>query len=222
MVKDHFIPLCYFLQTAINDMQSEKNYKNGKSSDKIDELVLKEQQKEAGVVCSTCGTLNRKRKIVCTGCNERGGLKKSKVIEINVAPKPKKKDYTESVFRLEFETQSDESTSVRTSEQSLYNEQSRYEHVTSNHIKQHELVLTDPVVCNPNSLETLARVLRKIGKENDIIHYGGTTRYWTFICCDDLPYLICKNLKEAGMCAIRDCKEKFLSKQHFMSHVFHI
>ena len=222
MENDHFIQLCYFLQTAINDVRSEQNNKNGKVSDKIDELVLKEQQKESGVVCSTCGTLNRKRKIVCTGCNERDGLKKSKVIEKNVASEPKKKDYTETFHRLEFEKISNVSTSVRRSEQSLYNEQSRYEHVISNHVKPHELVLTDPVFCNPNSLETVARVLRKIGKENGIIQYGGTRRYWTFICCDGLPYLICKKLKEeAVICAIGDCKENFLSKQQYMSHVQH-
>ena len=63
-----------------------------------------------------------------------------------------------------------------------------YDHVETNHCGVHEILITDPVFCNPNSYETVARVLRKIGLDNGIVRYGGSVRHWTFVCCDgDVP-----------------------------------
>lgn len=60
-----------------------------------------------------------------------------------------------------------------------------------------------------------------IGTENGIVRYGGSLRHWTFICCDGLPYLICKKLKdEAVVCTNNNCNIKqFLSQKEFLNHV---
>ncbi|CAC5422487.1 unnamed protein product [Mytilus coruscus] len=101
----------------------------------------------------------------------------------------------------------------------VHSEFSQFDHVTSNHQGKHELFLTDPVFCNPNSSLSVARVLRKIGAENDIIRYGGRKRHWTFICCDGLPYMIIRKLKqEAVICVFADCNKSFLTLEEYNKH----
>ena len=58
---------------------------------KVDECVLKEQN-DSGVICASCGTLNRKRKIACMECNEREGIKKSELTKTAPAAEPMKTD----------------------------------------------------------------------------------------------------------------------------------
>ncbi|CAG2197472.1 unnamed protein product [Mytilus edulis] len=105
----------------------------------------------------------------------------------------------------------------------VHSEMTQFSHITSYHDGKHEVVLSDPVFCNPNSIATVARVLKKIGEENGIIKYGGTKRHWTFVCCDGLPYMIIKKLKEeAVVCAIEGCGKSFLSMDNYSNHTTEI
>ncbi|CAC5422228.1 unnamed protein product [Mytilus coruscus] len=157
--------------------------KNGNEVvDCIDRRVEKDIQDELMITCTACGRLNRKRKLICEGCNEREEAK---------------------------------NTAIKVE----HDEDNVYDHVPTNHKASHQITITDPVFCNPNSYDTVAMVLRKIGKDIGIYKYGGQLRHWTFICCDGLPYVICKKLQEeAVICTENNCHEKFLSKDKFMVH----
>ncbi len=212
---DHYTQLCIFIDSAIQNVKEELVHKGTSLNDKIDDMVEKERNDEIGVTCATCGTFNTKRKIVCEGCRERDGLKKAKQANKAQTHTASVKSHGATFIQLQIQTNGDNSSTVQLSEN-----QSRYDHVASNHDGVHTLTLTDPVFCNPNSSETLARVLRKIGIENGIHRYGGTKRHWTFICCDGLPYLIVKKLKEeAVICTIEQCQQKLISKSQYFSHV---
>ncbi|CAC5391852.1 unnamed protein product [Mytilus coruscus] len=152
------------------------------------------------------------KKITCDGCKQRDGLKQAKERRKSYSANDSIKQVKPSLHRITFKT--DENQTIVEEE-----DEERYQQVQSNHSEKHNIVLTDPVYCNPNSMETVARVLRKIGTENGIVRYGGTKREWTFVCCDGLPFMICKKLKEeAVICIEPDCKKKFLTRKEFTLH----
>lgn len=209
--KDHSEQLALFIKSAIETVMLEQKDEDGEIIDDFDVTAAKESLEDHMIQCP-CGEWNADRKIVCTKCKRRDGLKKAKE-----SKKESTADYTPKqktmLKKLVFEKDSDNNTVVR-------EEELRYAQVSSNHKGKQEIIVTDPVFCNPNSLETVARVLRMIGTENGIVRYGGSLRHWTFICCDGLPYLICKKLKdEAVVCTNNNCNKQFLSQKEFLNHV---
>ncbi|CAG2237124.1 unnamed protein product [Mytilus edulis] len=179
--------------------------------DSIDDLVKKNFNKENYITCKNCQTLNDKLKRVCIGCGEREGIKEAKAIQKDKkkSSQPKK----EMIQKIVFEHDKEKTDMKDTTE--VHSEFAQFYHVTSTHQGKHEFFFTDPVVCNPNSSLSVARVLRKIGEENDILRYGGRKRHWTFICCDGLPYMIIRKLKqEAVICKntlLENIKDRSLS-----------
>ncbi|CAG2198284.1 unnamed protein product [Mytilus edulis] len=208
---DHNEQLYHFIDHAIEVVLAEQQDKDGHFEDPIDLKVRQDIVEENYIKCAACGTLNSKRKQKCTGCDEREGIKKAKLDQKNTKPDPKKKEKIPKLVFIHDEDQSKVST--------VTTEFTQYDHITTNHKGKHELVLTDPVYCNPNSIKSVALVLRKIGQENGIHRYGGNKRHWTFVCCDGLPYLIIKKLKEEALvCAITGCHETFLSRDLYEKH----
>ena len=213
----HYEQLYYFVENAIKVVAAEQ-HKNGTCvSDSVDQTVQDTRTEELFLTCCSCGTKNVRRKIVCTGCNSKEGIKMARNNAKDTNSNTETPKQT-SFCKIQFETKEDDSVDITTTYGVETSE--RYDHVNSNHLGKKELVITDPVFCNPNSFESVALVLRQIGIENGITRYGGSRRHWTFICCDGIPYLICKKLKEeAVICAIDDCSDSFLSKKEYHIHV---
>ncbi|VDH92360.1 Hypothetical predicted protein [Mytilus galloprovincialis] len=211
---DHNEQLYHFLEDAIDTVLKEQTLKNGNYEDVIDDLVKREVQDETYIKCDLCGTLNLKRKFVCSNCREREGLKIAKEKKKKNSNAPFSVDKPEHP-KIIFENDDAEESNMT----QVHSEMTQFSHITSYHDGKHEVVLSDPVFCNPNSIATVARVLKKIGEENGIIKYGGTKRHWTFVCCDGLPYMIIKKLKEeAVVCAIEGCGKSFLSMDNYSNH----
>ena len=212
----HYEQLYYFVESAINAVAEDQKIKDGTIVDVVDETIKETQTEEQFITC-LCGKKNPRRKIVCTGCNSREGIKVARSTEKNNSAEPESSKQT-AFCKIQFETTQNSTIDIK----STYDIESseRYEHIISNHRGKKEVVLTDPVFCNPNSCETVAYVLRQIGIENGLTRYGGSCRHWTFICCDGVPYMICKKLKEdAVICLTANCKESFLSKKDYDRHV---
>ncbi|XP_060595290.1 uncharacterized protein LOC132749514 isoform X1 [Ruditapes philippinarum] len=207
MEKLHFEQLHVSVHEAISIVLNEQRLVDGQVHDQIDEKMAADSIDQTSIKCVDCGTENSKRKLVCSGCNNRGGIKKAKEQMKMGLEQPTKPEPT--FARITFEDK-DGCTEIK--ESSV-----RYGHITSNHKGKHEIILTDPVFCNPNSFETVASVLRKIGMENGIKLYGGNKRHWTFVCCDGLPYMICKKLKEEAVICLQ-CNQKFLRRTDFVNH----
>jgi hypothetical protein len=199
MDKMHYEMLHHSVQDAIDFVVDDQQILDGDFVDSIDNKVSSDLLEAKTVTCAACGTVNRKRKQVCVGCKDRDGIRGD---NCEVTWKIAVKSYPKASFvKISFDTK--DGTTQITKETT-----SRYSHVKHNHNGQHELIITDPVFCNSNSFETIARVLRQIGVDNGIYKYNGTKRYWTFICCDG--YEICKKLKEeAVLCTVEGCNQKF-------------
>lgn len=210
----HFEQLHHCIEEVIHDVMSDQQKQDQSFVDTIDKKIQIEAIAESTITCTQCGTLNEKRKRICGGCKGKDGLKDGREIKKHAEREDKRNTdkRTEVDFvKISFETTDENTTSVT--------EVDRYSHIHSNHNGSHAIVLTDPVFCNPNSIETVAMVLRKIGSENGIFRYGGNKRYWTFVCCDGLPFMICKKLKEeAVICTVGQCREKMLSKSECIAH----
>ena len=78
MEKLHNEQLYYFIDHAIKKVQSEQSKKEQQYEDYIDDEVKKEILDENYIQCEMCGTLNGRRKLVCTSCQSREGLKRAK------------------------------------------------------------------------------------------------------------------------------------------------
>lgn len=209
--RDHYEQLFYFIDNTIEDVIKEQETEGQHFTDTIDITAARQSLEELMVQCS-CGKWNGLKKITCDGCKQRDGLKRAKERRKSYSTNDSIKQVKPSLHRITFKT--DENQTIVEEE-----DEERYQQVQGNHSEKHNIVLTDPVYCNPNSMETVARVLRKIGTENGIVRYGGTRREWTFICCDGLPFMICKKLKEEAVISIEaDCKKKFLTRKEFTLH----
>ncbi|CAG2220191.1 unnamed protein product [Mytilus edulis] len=214
METEHNEQLYHHINHAIQIVLKDQKENGEDFTDSIDDLVKKNFNKENYITCKNCQTLNDKLKRVCIGCREREGIKEAKaILKDKKSTQPKK----EMIQKIVFEHDKEKTDMKDTTE--VHSEFAQFDHVTSNHQGKHELFLTDPVFCNPNSSLSVARVLRKIGEENDILRYGGRKRHWTFICCDGLPYMIIRKLKqEAVICVFADCNKSFLTLEEYNKH----
>lgn len=213
MEKLHYEQLYHAVQGAIDNVKQDQCNVDGKMVDPIDLQLAQETVDDTTIKCTTCGTLNRKRKIVCEGCNEKDGLKKAKEQKKNEKEEDIPVKPTKTSFVKYAVDEMDHTSTIN------FEQTNRYEHISSGHRGKHKILLTDPVFCNPNSSETVARVLRKIGKDNKIKRYGGDERSWTFVCCDGLPYMICRKLQEETViCTVDKCNKTFMSKVQLQQH----
>ncbi|CAC5420400.1 unnamed protein product [Mytilus coruscus] len=202
METDHYEQLYYCIDHAIDTVSKEQKQIERNFQDFIDDQVKKDVQDENYIKCEHCGALNGKRKLICTNCSRKDGLKSAKNKKKDGANDSFVKDQDTCYLIIFEEDENDDKSDIT----EVHSELTQFSHVKSNHDGRHEIILSDPVFCNPNSMITVARVLRKIGEENGIVRYGGNQRHWTFVCCDGLPYLIIKKLKEeAVVCAIEGC-----------------
>lgn len=48
--------------------------------------------------------------------------------------------------------------------------------------------LSEPIFVNPNSFDSIIKILRSIGERAGVKQYGGNIREWVTILCDGLPY----------------------------------
>ena len=215
----HYEQLHHFVNDALSIVMDEQYFQNGKLKDNVDKEVEEDSQ-EFVTMCVSCGVINSNRRQICVGCKEKDGIRKAKQNKQEAARSCDKltDKHNESFLMIEF--QLEQNGDIRASTSNDVEPHERYPHVIQNHAGKKEIILTDPVFCNPNSFEAVASVLRQIGLENGIKRYGGESRHWTCICCDGLPYLICTKLKEdAVICILDDCKKKFLSKKDLSKHV---
>lgn len=188
------------LQNALTDVLSEQSLENQTLNDAIDVQAKKNMYELEKVKCVDCGSDYPKRTRICKVCKSNSGILKFK------------KEQTSKG-----ETSKEHLVFLDSDEPNYRDEQ--YKHIPSNHQSAKEAILTDPVFCNPNSLENVAIVLREIGRENGIFRYGGTKRHWTLVCVDGLPHtLIMKLILEAVICTNINCQKGFLTLESFLSH----
>lgn len=194
----HYEQLYLFLEVAMRVVAEEQEEEEENLRDYIDRNIIEKEITESFIKCSICGTLNSKKKRICQRCNEKEGIKKARTEEKlnDNQGNERRKTKEESFTKLEFDIGIDGEVKITSTNDVKDNE--RYDHVQSGHKGKKELILSDPVFCNPNSFDTVARVLRQIG----IYQYGGNSRHWTHVCCDGVPYLICKKLKEEAVVCI--------------------
>ena len=165
------------------------------------------------LICEICKE-NPKRKIVCDQCREREGLKqarKKQAMKCQDTEKSIKSDLL--IKKLNF-------TRLKYGKKENCQEENyeRFEHVEQGNNTIFELIVGEPVFDNPNSYETVAKVLRHIGHKNGMKKYGGQ-REWTIIVCDGLPAsLIWRMKNEAVICEINKCGQTFLSKKELAFH----
>lgn len=213
----HYEQLFIFIDQAIKIVGDEQRVKADWFEDHIDTSIATEIAKKTTTTCTICGLPNTRFKRICLGCNEKEGLTKGRKDKKDGTNESEAKNSEPKYYKLKFEI--DVEGTVRVDCEDNIQQPERYEHIVSNHKESKHLIISDPVYCNPNSFETVAYVLRQIGIENGISRYGGKERQWTNICCDGLPYLICKKLKEeAVVCQQENCEKTFLNKKDFEKH----
>lgn len=80
-----------------------------------------------------------------------------------------------------------------------------------------KVIVADPVMCNPNSFQTLLNVLRTIGSRCGIKRYGTGNREWITVYMDGLPYYIIINfIFNTLYCT--DCECGFFPQEDFTKH----
>ncbi|KAK3103938.1 hypothetical protein FSP39_023044 [Pinctada imbricata] len=212
----HYEQLFPFIEIAMKCVleETEDSQSNKGLFDFIDEKITCDDERDKFVKGTLCGTLNSKRKQICIGFKEKEGIRTAKSLlkensDAESIHQPQKSQVT--FQKIQFRINSNDSTGTVEGHGNIeitstldVEECERYDHFTSNHRSKKEIVLSDPVFCNPNSLQTVALVLRQIGIENGISRYissessdhDDNMRHWTFVCCECVPYLICKKLKD--------------------------
>lgn len=209
MEKAHYEQLHHFVQNAIDTVASEQNLQSGKATDTIDTSILEGEQRKTIITCTLCGEVNARRKIICTKCNKRDGLRLAR----SAAQEMNQKSTLPTVLKEMFLDlgKNDSDTDKLCPEKNLM------EQIPSKHKGAKEVVVGEPVFVNPNSLHSVALALRKIGIENGIKRYGGSTRSWTFVTCDGRPHSLYQKLvTEWVVCAT--CNESFPSRSDFLTH----
>lgn len=207
----HYDQLFYYLDFAIQQVlseQKETNYvDNIAYTDDIDEAVKDEINRSEFKECLKCGCLNEKNKRKCTACKESLPTVKEYAAKI---VKPKKQPITKQE-----EVVIDLGSKKEMSSDNLVTD---FATIPTAHKETGiPISLIDPVFVNPNSLQTLALVLRHIGKEAGLKIYGGTEREWTSVACDGLPYsLIMKLKEEAFIC--NECQSKIMGRGSMEAH----
>ncbi len=213
--QNHYDQLFYFIDQAIKYVSALQKLQEGTAHeyvDNIDDEVEILSLAKTTIVCSECGTSNPKRKLKCQGCGKREG--------ISVARAQRNDEPTTSVPAQQYSfifkvdpTSKEVSVSTTGSDDA----DTRFHHIPSGHKGAKTVTLTEPVFCNPNSIERVASVLRQIGLENGVSRYGGQERHWTFVCQDGLPYTMCmKLIKEAVICD--HCQTKCPSVEALQAH----
>ena len=74
----------------------------------------------------------------------------------------------------------------------------------------------EPEFVNPNSYETISKVMRKMGNKAGVERYGGNDRHWIFLECDGLPYKIMRDLMDNVFLCGR-CNTSFYGEENFNS-----
>ena len=204
-----------FLYRAIEEVLQEQTEEDGSLVDEIDRKVEKAKVDKLFVECKECSELVPKRKNKCTNCGidmtESKAAAAAASSQQNTMPRKAKPKPSMTRFGKEGPGKIDK--------------EERYPHVHSNHSGNPTPVkVADPVLCNPNSYESLTMVLRQIGKDAGITRYGGTLRHWTVVCCDGLPYHLCMNIIDS-MRVCTYCSSPFfgsdaLTKHHKTTHLF--
>lgn len=64
------------------------------------------------------------------------------------------------------------------------------------HSNQAKLIPGEPEFVNPNSYETMVKVMQTLGQHGGVDVYGGTDRKWMFLECDGLPYKIMRDIMD--------------------------
>lgn len=148
----------YYIEEVFQEF--EKCDKSSKIKDDVDWNLEKESQMTDDIICINCGHVWGKRKRKCDNCKEKLVKNKSED-ELPITNHSRKKFH--SLWERETQTVQPEK-----GEQQIFIED-RYPHfVKSQHEESKFLTVTDPVLVNPNSAESLALVLRQIGKDNYI------------------------------------------------------
>ncbi len=207
----HFEQFSLFVQKALEDVAScqVKTCKNGDDFEDNIDLALKEKQKKNDTLtCALCKAVNSKFKRFCQNCGKKEGLDKAR--------EDRKKQATDEPPRdpavvIEFEGDGDNNGNA---------DSERYGHIVSFHEEAKKLIVLDPVFANPNSLKTVAVVLRHIGESSKVKKYcKDYMREWVFVVCDGLPHGLCEKLiMEAVVCHTNDCNKSFLSLVEFSQH----
>lgn len=200
-----------FLQQAINVVSQEID-EGGANGDKIGQEIKKQEYQENNIVCQTCGHANPTQKRICGNCKEKEGLTLAK--RAKKAKGPSQSYQKEKMWLVDLLDKKKKESQTKSDENITSDD--RYSHVPSGHEKGRRLKLTDPIFVNPNSAETIAEVLRCIGKRLGMKKCGGTN-CWTFLCCDGLPYgIISKLQREAVTCT--KCSKNFNNHEQFEAH----
>ncbi|CAC5398225.1 unnamed protein product [Mytilus coruscus] len=171
--KSHFEQLYYFIDSAIEVVMKEQTKNGNEVVDCIDRRVEKDIQDELMISLPQAVQVNRKRKLICEGCNGREGLKAAKELKKKTSDTIVK-EKSISYVKLSF-LQEAKNTAIKVE----HDEDNVYDHVPTNHKASHQITITDPVFCNPNSYATVAMVLRKIGQDIGIYNnnvYQSTQR----------------------------------------------
>jgi translation initiation factor 2 beta subunit (eIF-2beta)/eIF-5 len=174
-----------------------------KCTDDIDNIIAMKKRQEHFKTCYSCGSVDvpktcrvcpfckanvTKAKFKAMGLTENGNFETDKeAVELST---PQTKEYRvhvgpksgdENMCSISFESQNDKSSR-------------RYSNVDSlNHTVIPEIHVQDPVFVNPCSYAACATVLRNIGTKAGITRYGGK-RHWIVVCCEGLPYGLCRRL----------------------------
>ena len=153
------------------------------------------------ITCDVCKTANQRRKLICVKCGERSGLARArqKTVDISIRDETMNSPtWTE-----------DSEVSQKT--------YSRYQHILSNHKDPVKNVVLDPVLVNPNSLESVKIVLWQIYLDCGIKRYGKQDRNWTYVTCDGRPHILIQNLM-ANTIVCQKCQAVFTTKDAFLKH----
>ena len=79
----------------------------------------------------------------------------------------------------------------------------------------------EPIFLNPNSFESVAQVLRAVGKNGGIKQYGDGDREWMFVECDGQPYTVMRDLMD-NVWQCSECGNSYYGEETFKQHICHL
>jgi hypothetical protein len=111
--KLHYEQVFHFIDDAIHTVLEEQIATSETITDDIDKCVKQSELEEVTIVCASCGTRNRKRKIICDGCQGKDGLKKAREMKKMPLSDAKDKDKPESFTKISFIEGDNDSTVIQ-------------------------------------------------------------------------------------------------------------
>ena len=199
----HYDQLYRFIDAAISHVQSEQEVSDMKDS--IDVAVCEEIQKSQFKTCPQCKLLTEKSKGKCPQCGT--SLMKNVIADAD-GREPPSTQSVPSEKKMKFQHFTPSSmTAPSTNELGV--QEIQYNHIPSNHTQARTVKLLDSVFVNPNSLGTISRVVRHIGKKAEVKRYGVKKSKLVIVVCDGLPYGQILTLKQDAL-VCGECNTKVM------------